>query len=233
MSIAEANLDLPASFAGIVKLFPLPNLVLFPGVIQPLHIFEPRYRALMRDALESDQLIAMATLRPGSESQPGNAPMFPTVCIGKIVTHAKLKDGRFNLLLCGARRAKIIREIPASTPYRMADVKLVDADPFDCHDDRANALRDPVLDLYRQLVDADTSLDREAFETLVRGQMPLGLLMDLVAFSCGAGVVQQHGILETVDLLARGNRLLRILQARLQESRDPAGSRFPPQFSYN
>ncbi len=103
MSIAEANLDLPANFAGIVKVFPLPNLVLFPGVIQPLHIFEPRYRALMRDALDSDQLIGMATLKPGWESSDARRPaIYPTLCVGKIVTHAELPDGRFNLLLCGA-----------------------------------------------------------------------------------------------------------------------------------
>ena len=174
MSIAEANLELPANFAGIVKIFPLPNLVLFPGVIQALHIFEPRYRTLMRDAIEGDQLIAMATLNAGWQSEECKRPsIYPTVCVGKIVTHAELPDGRFNLLLCGARRARIIREIPAELPYRMADVRLMEPDPNRLHDELVESMRDDVLQLFQDLIEADSKLDREAFSGLACGQMPV------------------------------------------------------------
>ncbi len=233
MSIAEANLDLPANFAGIVKVFPLPNLVLFPGVIQPLHIFEARYRTLMRDALDGDQLIAMATLRPGWESDDEARPeIYPTVCVGKIVTHAELPDGRFNLLLCGARRARIIREIPANLPYRMADVQLTAADAHGVSEDLAGPMREQILGLFDQLVGVDSELDREAIDSLSSSQMPLGLLLDLLAFSSGASVGEQQGILATADVKARGNRLIAILQQRLAEQASLA-SRFPPQFSCN
>ena len=127
MSLAEANLSLPDNFTGVVRLFPLPNLVLFPGVIQPLHIFEPRYRKLMQDALAGDELIAMALLKPKWEANVLDTPaVHSTLCVGKIVTHARLKDGRYNLLILGARRAEIVREIPTEQPYRMAEVSVLE-----------------------------------------------------------------------------------------------------------
>jgi ATP-dependent Lon protease len=235
MSIAEANLDLPANFAGIVKVFPLPNLVLFPGVIQPLHIFEPRYRSLMRDALESDQLIAAATLKPGWEMEGGSVSrpeIYPTVCVGKIVTHAQLPDGRFNLLLCGARRARVIREIPAELPYRMADVNLVGPDRLADDGELSGQLRETILEMFRKVVSVDSKIDREAFSGLSGNHMPPGLLMDLIAFSCGASVAQQQKILETEDVFARGNLVIRMLRRRLRELKSGAPD-FPPSFSLN
>jgi len=87
------------NFSGTVRLFPLPNLVLFPHVMQPLHIFEPRYRSLLEDALRSDGLIAMATLAPGWEADyEGRPPLYPTACLGRIATHRQLDDGTYNVL---------------------------------------------------------------------------------------------------------------------------------------
>jgi uncharacterized protein len=235
MSTAEANLELPANFAGIVKIFPLPNLVLFPGVIQPLHIFEPRYRRMIQDAIDSDQLIAVATLKPGWESKSRSAKpeIFSTLCIGKIVTHARLPDGRFNLLLCGARRARVIREIPAELPYRMADVNLVRADAFsNDEDDLAIRMREKVLEQFQIVATADCKLDRDAFSGLSNSHLPLGLLLDLVAFSCGASVAQQQKILDADDLFARGNQVLRVLRKRIAELTSESAS-FPPSFSVN
>ena len=73
----------PQEFSGKVRLFPLPNLVLFPHVMQPLHIFEPRYRFLLEDALATDRLIAMALLAPGWENDyEGRPPLYPMACLG-------------------------------------------------------------------------------------------------------------------------------------------------------
>src|SRR5215469_8637081 len=86
-------------FAGTVRLFPLPNLVLFPHVMQPLHIFEPRYRNLLEDALAADRLIAMALLEPGWESDyEGRPPLGTMACLGRVATHHRLPDGTYNLL---------------------------------------------------------------------------------------------------------------------------------------
>src|SRR3954470_6986505 len=89
-----------SGFGGTVRLFPLPNLVLFPHVIQPLHVFEPRYRQLMADALADDRLMALALPRPGEEEDyHKRPPIHRVVCVGQIDQEDKLPDGRYNLLL--------------------------------------------------------------------------------------------------------------------------------------
>src|SRR5262245_36186596 len=113
---------LPKDFTGSVRLFPLPNLVLFPHVVQPLHIFEPRYREMMEDALAGDGLIAMVLLAPGWErGYEGRPAIAPVACLGKILSHERLADGKFNLLLRGVSRAAIRREHPAERAFRQAD----------------------------------------------------------------------------------------------------------------
>src|SRR5499427_8446400 len=99
-------------FSGMARLFPLPNLVFYPQVMQPLHIFEPRYRQMTADALAGDRLIAMALLRPGWEPQyEGRPALYPVVCLGQIIADQLLDDGRSNLLLRGLARARILQEV--------------------------------------------------------------------------------------------------------------------------
>ncbi|MCP4888274.1 MAG: LON peptidase substrate-binding domain-containing protein, partial [Planctomycetaceae bacterium] len=212
-------------------LFPLPNLVLFPGVIQPLHIFEPRYRKLMEDAVSSDQLIAVAKLKPEPALNHNEPAIATTVCVGKIVTHAELPDGRFNLLLLGAQRATVIREIATDLPYRMADVKIAKTsqDPMDGDD---VSMRTQASRLFRQLVANDDSLDSEAVGQLLNDHLPLGMLMDLLTFSSGAALRDQQDILETFDIDMRARKVVEILQSRLVSLEQPE-LRFPPSFSYN
>ena len=106
-------------FRGLARLFPLPNLVLFPSVIQPLHIFEPRYRQLTEDALKDDRLIGMALLRPGYEEDYHNSPpIYPVICLGRIYKEERLPDGRWNLLLHGLTRARVESEVDADRLYR-------------------------------------------------------------------------------------------------------------------
>src|SRR5438445_4483396 len=100
------------NFDGIARLFPLPNLVLFPFVIQPLHIFEERYRRMTADALAGDRLIGMVLLRPGFEAEYAGRPAIHSVaCLGRIVADKRLEDGRYNLLLRGLARVRIAAEI--------------------------------------------------------------------------------------------------------------------------
>src|SRR3954451_1252177 len=91
---------------GVVPLFPLPNVVLFPRAVLPLHIFEERYRAMIADALNGQRQIAMALLKPGWERDYYSRPEIePIVCVGQILTHEQLGDGNYNLLLQGSVRA--------------------------------------------------------------------------------------------------------------------------------
>jgi Lon protease-like protein len=106
-----------------VPLFPLPNVVLFPRAILPLHIFEERYKTMVADAIVGDRQIAMAILQPGWEKNyHGAAAIDPVVCIGSILAHEQLEDGRYNLLLKGTARARVVREITLH-PYRTAELQ--------------------------------------------------------------------------------------------------------------
>src|SRR5580765_8464019 len=112
--------------SDLLPIFPLPNVVLFPNVFLPLHIFEPRYREMVADAVKSDRLIGMALLQPGWERDyEGRPPVYPVGCSG-VITHVdQLADGRYNIVLRGVERFRI-REEDHGLSYRRA---LVDSLP--------------------------------------------------------------------------------------------------------
>ena len=111
-------MDLPS----FIPIFPLPNVVLFPEVPLPLHIFEPRYRAMVRDALAASGLIGMVLLRDGWEAEYHGAPdVYRVGCVGKIVESTPLPDGKFNIVLAGVREFEIASE-QRERLYRQATV---------------------------------------------------------------------------------------------------------------
>ena len=111
-----------------IPLFPLPNVVLFPNVFLPLHIFEPRYRQMVAEALEGDRIIGMVLLRPGHETNyEGTPPVYATGCSGLITHDEKLEDGRYNLVLRGLEKFSITNEEPAAVGrlYRTAVISPI------------------------------------------------------------------------------------------------------------
>src|SRR5574341_188092 len=107
----------------LIPLFPLPNVVLFPRMPLPLHVFEPRYRKMVADALRGHRTIGMTLLQPGWESEyDGRPPVYPTGCAGSLEQCDPLEDGRFNILLRGLSRFRIVEERDGE-PYRLATVK--------------------------------------------------------------------------------------------------------------
>ncbi len=113
-----------------IPLFPLPGVVLLPGTILPLHIFEPRYRAMVADALEGNRMIGMAMLRQGWESAEANSAVHEVGGAGEIIESEELEDGRYNILLEGRFRYRILKEEPAASPYRTASVEEIASIPF-------------------------------------------------------------------------------------------------------
>ncbi len=109
-----------------LSIFPLPGAILFPGLQLPLHIFEPRYRALVSDALVRDRRIAMIQPKGTTEG----APLFGIGCVGRIGDVEALDDGRYNIVLEGEARFRLLREIDVSTPYRQVEGELL-PDPED------------------------------------------------------------------------------------------------------
>jgi len=107
-----------------IPIFPLPQAVLFDGNLLPLHIFEPRYRQMVTEVLDKRGWIGMALLKPGwQEDYYGRPPLFETLGIGEIMYHQKENDGRYNLLLMGIGRARIVHLVD-DRPYRMGECKF-------------------------------------------------------------------------------------------------------------
>jgi Lon protease-like protein len=103
-----------------VGLFPLPDVVLFPGMSLPLHVFEPRYRRLVSDTLHNDGWLAVPRLQPGYETNYHDCPaVHPVMGVGRIVNHTRLADGRYDIEVAGVLRLRLSRETQ-DEPYRMA-----------------------------------------------------------------------------------------------------------------
>ncbi len=222
-------------FGGTVRLFPLPNLVFFPHVIQPLHIFEPRYRHMMADALLSDRLLALVLLKPGWEQSYEDRPaIYSVACVGRIAAEQMLPDGRYNLLLRGLQRVRILEEIPDGKPYRSARAELMP-------DDEISSI-EYVIELRRRLAESvlprfpETGGAREQLAELFRGEMPLGALCDILAFALPLPLESKQRLLEETTIEHRAELLLEILgqppkpQPTIVVARP---RKFPPDFSLN
>jgi len=113
------------SESELLPIFPLSNVVLFPRVKTPLHLFEPRYRQLARDVLAGERRIGMVVVRPEHvDEMPGDPPIYPIGCAGVITESQRLPDGRYNLVLLGEHRVRVVAEEPRSGSrlYRVARV---------------------------------------------------------------------------------------------------------------
>jgi Lon protease-like protein len=136
-------------FSGTVPVFPLPDVVFFPGVLLSLHVFEPRYQALVADARRGEGLIAIATLLPGWERDYDGAPPFhPLATIGRLGEIAELADGRSNITLLGLERAHLEEEF-TDRPYRLARARVApDRAPDPADADELAELKDRLLLAY-------------------------------------------------------------------------------------
>src|SRR5262245_46775769 len=109
-----------------LPIFPLPDGVLSPHAVMPLHVFEPRYRALTRDVLTGDRILSVVRLRPGFERDyDGRPPVYDIAVIGEVVQSQALAYGRFNILLRGITRVRIERELPPELPYRLVAARAL------------------------------------------------------------------------------------------------------------
>ena len=112
-----------------LPVFPLPNVLLFPHVFLPLHIFEPRYSAMVDDALEGDRIIGMTLLKPDWESDYDvRPPIYPVGCAGLITSAQRHPDGRYNIVLRGLEKFRVLGE-DISKPYRLAQIQPVEEPP--------------------------------------------------------------------------------------------------------
>lgn len=199
----ETQFALPEDFDGNVRLFPLPNLVLFPGNIQPLHVFESRYVEMFEDTINSDQLIAMATLLPGFEGQYFSRPkLSECVCVGRVVDHQKREDGTYDLILLGLHRAAIRKELPAVRSYRAALVSLIGDTP------ETPSAQGPVA---RQLFERFQKLSPESqkiLDAFQSGEIEMSHFVDIMAFSYPFDLDVELQILKEPSAIKRAELML-------------------------
>jgi len=229
---AEVEFD-AHTFSGVARLFPLPNLVLYPHVMQPLHIYEERYRELVEDALAGDKLIAMAMLEPGWEADyDSRPPVSQHACLGKIVAHHRLEDGRYNLLLLGVQRVRIVHELDPLRSFRKASVELVeDRYDFQTVADRKR-LQDKLITAFRKHLPCACQLP-EQLEEMLSSHLPLGLLTDLAAYALPLETEVKQQLLAESCVSARAEILLAQVQNLAESAKVTKQHIFPPLFSDN
>jgi len=235
MADSEENVFSIEGFRGTVRLFPLPNLVLFPHVIQPLHIFEPRYQEMFRDAMAGDRLIAMALLKPGWEADyEGRPPIYRVACLGRVVAHHRLADGSYNLLLSGLARVEIIRELPAEKPFREAEAKLREDFYPAVGAEAASELHRRFHEALRKVL-PDLVKVHGQVAPLTESGAALGTLTDLVGYMLDLPLADKQALLAETNVHRRAEWLIAHLHRAAQDT-SPASSGaagFPPAFSEN
>ena len=210
---------------GVALLFPLPNLVFFPQVVQGLHIFEPRYRQLVADALADDGLLTLVLLREDDEDAPSD--LAPVGCLGRIVHHERLPDGRYNLRLRGLARVRLVEELDTPKLYRSARVAVLP--------DRPPAAVEELSALRKRLADAvlprfePAGPAHQHLAELFDGEMPLGQLCDVLAYALPLPVDLKQDLLGAAAVADRADRLT----AALKLPHIAPDRKFPPEFSPN
>ncbi|HXG99521.1 MAG TPA: LON peptidase substrate-binding domain-containing protein [Sphingomicrobium sp.] len=192
-----------------VPLFPVAGALLFPRSQLPLHIFEERYREMVRDALAGPGRIAMIQPMPAhSETEKGEQPsLFRTGCLGEIVGVEELEDGRFNIVLQGSHRFRLIAEADTGTPYRQADVDL---DAFDDAEPDALPLilRSAVEREARRFGDAlGLAVDWDAVGRL-DDEMLVNAIAQVAPFDAGA----KQALLEQAELAGRAELVVQLME---------------------
>jgi Lon protease-like protein len=202
-----------------IPIFPLPNAVLFPNVFMPLHIFEPRYRAMVADALAGDRIIGMVLLKPGFEGDyEGRPPVYEIGCAG-VVTHSEaLADGRYNIVLRGIEKFRITGE-DRSKPYRLAQVEPIGETVAEA--DR-ELLRKHRLRLEALLAAAIERGGRDPkFPPAVADEDLVNALAQYLAFE----PLERQALLERDGILARCGALIELLEIKTLTRGGPKGGR--------
>lgn len=201
----SARLAIDAAL-GALPLFPLPQAVLFPGAVLPLHVFEPRYKAMIRDCLASHRALAVVQITdPGKRDEHGHPSIAGVAGAGVIIDHAELSDGRYNILVRGQSRVKL-EELPFVPPYRTARATVLPTRDKGASERDVTALMSNAAAFVALVRERDHDFDFR----LPGGVLP-GVLADVCAHHLVIDAGERQSILETLDLNARVLRVTEIL----------------------
>jgi uncharacterized protein len=203
----------------LLSLFPLPGTVLFPNVFLPLHVFEPRYREMVAEALTGDRLIGLVLLRPGWERDyEGRPAVYPIGCSG-VITHAeRLADGRFNIVVRGLDRFRIVAE-DESRCFRRAQIQTLDEPPVPATG------RATLQALRRKLESIVARGDATSSEVRTAAAMGDEDLVNALAQYLELDPVEKQALLEHDGVLQRAASLVELLEMKRLMERTPGGDR--------
>ena len=200
-----------------IPIFPLPNVVLFPNVVLPLHIFEPRYRTMVAESLEQDRIIGMVLLRPGWENEYDGRPAVYDIGCAGLITHAeRLGDGRYNIVLQGLEKFRIVDE-DDSRPYRLARIDSIEETPRDVEKEDMQLARRRLESL---LVPQPSG---RTVEAKVPASMANEDLVNALAQYLELEPVEKQALLEREGLLARCRSLIELLEMKVMVARHKWG----------
>lgn len=197
----------------VIPIFPLPNVVLFPNVLLPLHIFEPRYRVMLADALSGDRVLGMTLLQPGWESTYENRPpVYPVGCAG-VITHVEpLADGRSNIVLRGLMKFRIADE-DASKPYRQASVEAI-------HEPVSPGQRERLFALRRRLEEVVlAAVPNKGRERQFPPEIPDEDLVNALSQYLELEPLERQALLEAEGPVLRAKRLMELLEMKFLSDR--------------
>jgi len=193
-----------------IPIFPLPTVVLFPNVFLPLHIFEPRYRQMVADALSGDRIIGMTLLKSAAEAEEAHPPVYDIGCSGVITHVERMADGRFNLILRGVEKFRILGEEDPGPGqlYRTAHVVGVDETVADTD-------REP-LAVERQRLETRLAplFERARAESFLPQTMPDADLVNALAQYLEFEPVERQALLEQSGPLARCRAMMELLDVK-------------------
>jgi Lon protease-like protein len=205
--------------SDLLPLFPLPTVVLFPNVFLPLHIFEPRYREMIADAVASDRLIGMVLLKPKWEgSYEGRPPVYPIGCSGVITHVERLADGRYNMVLRGLQRFRILREDHARR-YRRAVVEPLMEQGLGAED--RDAIRNQRSKLEALLAPA---VEKRGADPRTAAALGDEDLVNALAQYLDLEPLEKQALLEHNSLRTRAESLVELLEMKIMIARTPGMS---------
>ncbi len=196
----------------IVPIFPLPNVVLFPKTAIPLHIFEERYRTMVKAALAGNGKIAIVLLRRGSQLSARPA-VFDIACLGKIETYKELEDGKYNILLAGVQRVRLLQEIENS-PYRLAEVEPVRELKLDDQAPEMVRRRNHLDALFIRFNELMTAGRRRSKPVV--SQLDFEALVNTVATTLNVPPESKQVLLEANDVAVRCDMLVPLVQQQVE-----------------
>ena len=202
----------PKEVLDALPVFPLPNAVFFPGTLLPLHVFEPRYRAMVAHAMETEQRIGIALLKPGYEAEYHAEPPFhDVIAVGEVVMLRMLPDGRSNLVLKGLGRARVLEELETPHEFRVARVQVQGAELSGQQGRELARGLATVRQLFGTVVARVPQLNVQDADAIFAADADPDQVIDAIASAVPAEPVRKQEMLEELNLVRRAELLASVL----------------------